>query len=204
MRRRKIVRTQNMIVPKRTTELVSGTEDVAGLKVTPVNPFSLNPKKSEVVKSCSSLSPLPQENAPNVAEAPLPLRHRTSAGSVLAVVAKNSNEVIMPAVIVKLSATWSAQFVAMSPPARAGNPAGIEVRTSELAAPEPELNGRSNVPLIVPRTVPDVALNEKLKSESAEAVANPNVSAKNIEVLILCRMNNGLLQTRLAREGPLS
>src|ERR1700733_3554191 len=98
----------------------------------------------------------------------------TSAGSLAAVAAKNSNAGFVPPVTVKLLATWSAHAVASLPPAREPNPAGTDVKTSESAAPDPEPPGatkdRSTVPVSVPVLGPELKSIVKLSVISAWAI----------------------------------
>jgi len=145
--------------PSRARLAGSGTEVETKVNVTPPNPFKLNPKRLAAV--WSSLSKGAQVKAPIVPHtAPVLFKIKTSEGSAIPVVAKNWSDVMTPPVTVKVSVTWWSQFVAVLPPARAPNPAGKDVRISELAAPVPEpfpvTNGRSNVPVRVPVTVPEV------------------------------------------------
>src|SRR6516225_3570632 len=85
----------------------------------------------------------------------------------------NSKDVTAPAVTVNISVTWSVQLVTMSPSDKVPNPAGNDVRTSELAAPVPEppalTNGKSKVPVRVPVSGPEVRGTVKLYIMSAIA-----------------------------------
>jgi hypothetical protein len=139
----------------------SGVAEETGEKVIPSNPLSLYPKTS--ADAFSSLRLPTQSNVPTVpTELEVLFRQRTSDGWAKPVEEKNSSEVMVPLVTVKRFVTCSAQLVAMLPPTSDPNPAGMDVKTSELAAPEPEppgfTNGRSNVPVMVPRVGPDVRL----------------------------------------------